>query len=43
MSITDTIRRAWVLKQRPTGMPDEDTFELVTSPIPSPRRTMAPA
>ncbi len=29
-------RQAWVLRQYPTGMPDGNTFELITSAIPAP-------
>jgi NADPH-dependent curcumin reductase CurA len=34
---TEGPRRSWVLRQRPVGMPDADTFELRTDPIPAPQ------
>ncbi len=33
---TEGLRQSWVLRERPTGMPNETTFELKSSPIPQP-------
>lgn len=33
----ENVNRQWVLKSRPDGMPTENDFELVDSPIPSPQ------
>jgi NADPH-dependent curcumin reductase len=36
MSHNVPIRRSWVLKRRPAGAPDADTFELREDPVPEP-------